>query len=120
MLTHPTLDLLHQLGFNGMAKAFGEIESSGEAAALTHRRVQASGLDAELRRRSIPGWPILPQPGGRSIALHRRNSMVDQALHEHAASLPTAGHANRSRRLIKCAKESGRYPVFSLPSGSDR
>jgi len=28
LLTHPTLDLLHQLGLNGMAKAFGEIEAS--------------------------------------------------------------------------------------------
>ena len=37
-------------------------------------------------------------------------SMVDQALHEHAAALPAAGHANRSRRLIKCAKDSGHYP----------
>ena len=36
MLTHPTLDLLHQLGLNGMAKAFGEIEASGEATTLTH------------------------------------------------------------------------------------
>ena len=35
--------------------------------------------------------------------------MVDQALHEHAAALPAAGHANRSRRLIKCAKDSGHY-----------
>ena len=35
--------------------------------------------------------------------------MVDQALHEHAASLPAAGHANRSGRLIKCAKDSGHH-----------
>jgi hypothetical protein len=27
MLIHPTLDLLQQLGLNGMAKAFGEIEA---------------------------------------------------------------------------------------------
>ena len=33
MLTHPTLDQLHQLGLLGMAKAFGEVETSGEAAA---------------------------------------------------------------------------------------
>jgi hypothetical protein len=26
LLTHPTLDLLHQLGLNGMAKAFGEVK----------------------------------------------------------------------------------------------
>jgi hypothetical protein len=30
-------------------------------------------------------------------------------LHEHAASLSAASHANRSRRLNECAKESGRY-----------
>jgi hypothetical protein len=36
LLTHPTLDLLHQLGLNGMAKAFGEIEASDEATTLSH------------------------------------------------------------------------------------
>ena len=30
-------------------------------------------------------------------------------LHEYATSLSAAGHANRSRRLIKCAKDSGHY-----------
>ena len=39
------------------------------------------------------------------------NSLVDQAIHEYAASLPAAGDANRSRRLIKCAKDSGHYPA---------
>ena len=32
-----------------------------------------------------------------------------QVLHEHAAALSAASHANRSRCLIKCAKESARY-----------
>jgi hypothetical protein len=32
----PTLDLLHQLGLNGMAKAFGDFEASDEATTLTH------------------------------------------------------------------------------------
>ena len=36
--------------------------------------------------------------------------MVDQALHEYAAVLSAADHANRSRRLIKCAKDFGHYP----------
>lgn len=31
MLTHPTLDQLNLLGLAGMAKAFNEIEASGEA-----------------------------------------------------------------------------------------
>jgi hypothetical protein len=30
-------------------------------------------------------------------------------LHEHETALSAASHANRSRRLIKCAKESARY-----------
>jgi predicted RNA-binding protein with EMAP domain len=30
-------------------------------------------------------------------------------LHEHAAALSAASPANRSRRLIQCAKESARY-----------
>jgi hypothetical protein len=34
-------------------------------------------------------------------------------LHEYATSLSAAGHANRSRRLIKCAKDSGHYPMAS-------
>src|SRR4249919_1372833 len=32
--------------------------------------------------------------------------MVRQMLHEHAASLSSASHANRSRRLNECAKEN--------------
>ena len=51
MLTHPTLDLLQQLGLNGMAKAFGEIEASGETAALTHPEWLALLLDREVSYR---------------------------------------------------------------------
>ncbi|TMJ95460.1 MAG: ATP-binding protein, partial [Alphaproteobacteria bacterium] len=51
MLTHPTLDLLHQLGLNGMAKAFGEVEASGEAATLTHPEWLALLLDQEASYR---------------------------------------------------------------------
>ena len=62
-----------------------------------------------LRRWSVPRWPIMPQPGGRATALHRRHRMVHQVLYEHAASLSAATHANRSRRLIKCAKRFWHY-----------
>ena len=62
------------------------------------------------RGRCLPGRSVLPEPGRSPAALHRRNGMVNQALHEHAAALPAAGHANRSRRLIKCAKDFGHYP----------
>jgi DNA replication protein DnaC len=51
LLTHPTLDLLRKLGFNGMAKAFGEIEASAEAAALSHPEWLALLLDQEATYR---------------------------------------------------------------------
>src|SRR5215472_11998030 len=36
MLTHPTLDLLHDLGLHGMAKGFKALEQATEARALEH------------------------------------------------------------------------------------
>ena len=51
MLTHPTLDLLRQLGLNGMAKAFSEIEASGEAAAMSHPEWLGLLLDREATSR---------------------------------------------------------------------
>ena len=51
MLTHPTLDLLRQLGLAGMAKAFSEIEASADAAALTHPEWLALLLDQEASYR---------------------------------------------------------------------
>ena len=52
MLTHPTLDQLHALGLHGMAKAFADIETSGEANGLGHAEWLALLLDREasLRR----------------------------------------------------------------------
>jgi hypothetical protein len=51
LLTHPTLDLVRQLGLAGMAKAFGQIEASGEAATLTHPEWLALLLDQEASYR---------------------------------------------------------------------
>jgi DNA replication protein DnaC len=51
MLTHPTLDQLYQLGLLGMANAFGDVETSGEAAALTHPEWLALLLDREMTYR---------------------------------------------------------------------
>jgi DNA replication protein DnaC len=51
MLTHPTLDRLHQLGLLGMAKAFDEIASSDHAAALTFPEWLGLLLDREVTHR---------------------------------------------------------------------
>jgi DNA replication protein DnaC len=52
MLTHPTLDMLHDLGLHGMAKGFKEIEQATEARALEHAEWLALLLEHEatLRR----------------------------------------------------------------------
>jgi DNA replication protein DnaC len=47
MLTHPTLDQLHALGLHGMAKAFVDIQASGEAGGLGHAEWLALLLDRE-------------------------------------------------------------------------
>jgi len=51
MLIHPTLDQLNQLGLFGMAKAFGEVVESGDAAALPHTDWLALLLDREMTYR---------------------------------------------------------------------
>ena len=52
MLTHPTLDMLHDLGLHGMAKGFKELEQTTEARALEHAEWLALLLEHEatLRR----------------------------------------------------------------------
>jgi DNA replication protein DnaC len=51
LLTHPTLDQLRALGFDGMLKAAGEIEAAGESAALTHLEWLGLLLDREMSHR---------------------------------------------------------------------
>ena len=51
MLTHPTLDQLRALGFDGMLKACDEVEAAGESAALTHLEWLGLLLDREISHR---------------------------------------------------------------------
>jgi len=51
LLTHPTHELLQQLGLSGMLKAFVELQASDEAATLTHAEWLALLLDRELSYR---------------------------------------------------------------------
>jgi hypothetical protein len=74
LLTHPTLDLLRQLGLNGMAKAFGEIEASGEAAALTHPEWLALLLDQEASYRRDRRLHIACDMPGCAIKLRSKMS----------------------------------------------
>ncbi|MGQ0664181.1 MAG: IS21-like element helper ATPase IstB [Pseudomonadota bacterium] len=51
MLTHPTLDLLHQLGLAGMARAFAELDANPQTAGLSHAEWLALLLDREATER---------------------------------------------------------------------
>jgi hypothetical protein len=69
---------------------------------MARKRHTAEEIVAKLRQvddvlmarnphgRCFSGWSVLPQPGGRATATHRRNNLVCQILHEHAATLSTA------------------------------
>ena len=51
MLTHPTLDQLHQLGLAGMARAFTELEANLQSAELSHAEWLGLLLDRESTER---------------------------------------------------------------------
>ena len=51
MLTHPTLDQLHQLGLAGMTLAFTELEANPQSAELAHAEWLALLLDRESTER---------------------------------------------------------------------
>jgi len=51
MLTHPTLETLHDLGLNGCAKGFKYLESDPAAKSLTHAEWLALLLEHEVTHR---------------------------------------------------------------------
>ena len=51
MLTHPTIDQLHQLGLTGMARAFTELEANPQSAVLSHAEWLGLLLDREATDR---------------------------------------------------------------------
>ncbi|MCP1748699.1 DNA replication protein DnaC [Bradyrhizobium liaoningense] len=51
MLTHPTLDLLQNLGLHGMAKGFKELDAQPEARSLEHAEWLALLLEQEKTQR---------------------------------------------------------------------
>ena len=89
MLIHPTLDLLHQLGLNGMAKAFAELEASAEATTLTH-----------------PEWLALLLDQEASYRRDRRLAWTRQHLVESASSMACRKSRTRFRRPASIGSNS--------------
>jgi DNA replication protein DnaC len=51
LLTHPTIDQLHQLGLTGMARAFTELQSNPQSLELAHAEWLGLVLDREATDR---------------------------------------------------------------------
>jgi DNA replication protein DnaC len=51
LLTHPTLDQMHQLGLAGMARAFAELQANPQSADLSHAEWLGLLLDREATER---------------------------------------------------------------------
>jgi hypothetical protein len=51
LLTHPTLDQMHQLGLAGMARAFAELQANPQSADLSHAESLGLLLDREATER---------------------------------------------------------------------
>ena len=65
------------------------IKANGE---YTHVRLLSNGhRPSNARADAVAvGWSVMSQSGCSSVALHRRNGMVSEALYEHAATLRAA------------------------------
>ena len=102
MLTHPTLDQLHQLGLSGMAKAFGETRGLRRAATLTHPEWLALLLDREIdlpprQEARRPAALCQAAPAGR-----RRGCRLSRRARPRSRAVPEA----RQRRLDRRPRQS--------------
>jgi DNA replication protein DnaC len=91
VLTHPTLDQLHQLGLAGMARAFEELAASPRGAALDHAEWLGLLLDRERAdRQDRRLWARLRYARLRHHAAvegvdHRTSRGLDRALFQRLA-----------------------------------
>ena len=117
--------IIEELKARKMSKAAELVEQGAHLLCLSRHPLaqdpnqQPAGADHERDSapnacgRRLPGRPIMSQSRCSQAPLHRSIGLVDEALHEHATPPPIAGHANRSRRLIQCAKDFGHYPTVN-------
>jgi hypothetical protein len=65
MLTHPTLDRLHELGLQGMARAFAELHDNADAADLAFEDRLGLMLDREADLRATKPGCVRPSYASR-------------------------------------------------------
>lgn len=118
MLTHPTLDLLRELGLHGMAKGFVELDASGDSGSLSHgewlgllldheatfrnnKRLQARLRYAKLRQQAVVEDIDYRAPRGLDRALF--NKLTDGSWIDAKDNLILCGPTGIGKSWLACA-----------------
>ena len=99
MLTHPTLDLLHELGLSGMASGFKALDANPEARALDHEATARRQKRFEARARAAR----LRHPASIQDVDYRSHRGLDRGLFLKLAT----GDWIRTRRNLVITGPSG-------------
>jgi hypothetical protein len=100
MLTHPTLDLLHNLGLHGMAKGFKALKQTAETRALEHAEWLGLLLEHEVTLRRQKRF----EARARTARLRHNASVEDIDCRAIFAVLPP--ELSRDKRLLPHACQS--------------
>jgi DNA replication protein DnaC len=120
LLTHPTLDQLHQLGLAGMARAFTELEANPQSAELSHAEWLALLLDREAteryqrRLRARLRYARLRHQASVEDVDYRAARGLDRSLFQ----APIAGRWIEEAELDHRRTSRGRQKLACLCSGS--
>jgi DNA replication protein DnaC len=135
LLTHPTIDQLHQLGLTGMARAFTELEANPQSAELSHAEWLGLLLDREAtdryerRPRARLRFARLRHQAAVEDVDYRATRGLDRALFqtliacrwiEQAQNLIIEGPAGVGKSWLACAlgHNLSRQPLGALFSAS--
>ena len=98
MLTHPTLDQLKALRFDGMVEAFIELQNQAQATALSHAEWLALLLDREMAHRDtkrfksrLRGAKLRHSQAAIEDVDYRTPRQLDKALFQQLATGLSAG-----------------------------
>ena len=105
MLTHPTINQLHQLGLAGMARAFIELQANPTSAELSHAEWLGLLLDREATERY-----------DRRLRARSRFARLHHQVGTNACPIPSS-HKTFGFRVVTSAIKSGESAMhFTITS----